>query len=160
MAKKSDSTQKISRNRLREFGEPIAASPNLREALNDEQASELIEWGLAALQKWIEDTIDQADEAVHSRLELKATAVTLIMELVNQMMAHPGRMPNEDIVNDRAVRLGKNLFWLTGNKNRKAYRLAYAKYEAIRETAVPDVLFKHIMAIIYVYDDVNGNLNS
>ncbi len=141
------------RKRLREYGEPIATTPKLREALNDDQANELIDWGMTALQKWVEETVDQSDSEVRMLLDNKATAVSLIMELVNQLMANPGKHDNEDIVNDRAVRLGKNLYWLTGNNNRKAYRLAYAEYEAVREMADSDDLFKHIMAIIYAYNE-------
>ncbi|MEM7330857.1 MAG: hypothetical protein AAF490_02110 [Chloroflexota bacterium] len=145
--------QEITRKRLRQYGEPIASTPKLREALTDDQANELIDWGMAALQRWVEETVDQSDGEVTQLLDNKATAVSLIMTLVNQLMAQPGKHENEDIVNDRAVRLGKNLYWLTGNNNRKAYRLAYAEYESVRNTADSDDLFKHIMAIIYAYKE-------
>lgn len=141
------------RRRFREYGEPIATSPHLREALTDEQATELMDWGMATLQQFVEETAVLPDEEAHPTLEVKATAVSLIMELVNQLVEEPGRQPNEDIVNDRAVRLGKNLYWLTGNRNRKAYRQKYAEYDAIRETADAETLFKHLMAIIYAYND-------
>ena len=56
--------REIMRKRLREYGEPIATTPKLREALNDDQANELIDWGMTALQKWVEETVDQSDSEV------------------------------------------------------------------------------------------------
>lgn len=144
--------EEIKKSRLREYGEPLVSSPKLREALNDEQATELIDWGMETLSRFVDQTIELSDAEAGKVLDLKATAVSLIMTLVNQMMVHPGRLPDEDIVNDRAVRLGKNLFWLTGHNNRKQYRQRFIEYEMIRETAVSEDLFQHIMAIIHAYD--------
>lgn len=143
--------QEIIQKRLRQYGEPIATSPQLRESLNDEQANELIEWGLGVLQQEVEETAVLPDTEVHERLDLKETAVSLIMTLVNQLVEHPDLMPDEDLVNSRLQRLGKNLFWITENKNRKLHRQRIAAYNAVKASGDSDLVFKRLMGIVNGY---------
>lgn len=146
--------QEIIRKRLRQVGEPIVTSPQLREALNDDQASELFDWGMAVLQKTAAETAVQPDKEAMPTLERQATAISLIMELVNQLIAHPDKLPDQDdIVNSRLVRLGKNLFWLTGQKRKPGHSRRVAAFERIRQTADSDILFRHLMSILQGYTD-------
>lgn len=143
--------QETIQKRLRTYGEPIATSPQLREALTDEQANELIEWGLGVLQREIEQTAALPDTDIHVQLDLKATAVQLIMTLINQLVDHPGLMPDEDLINSRLQRLGKNLLWLTESTNRRGHSAHFRAFKRIRDDAESETVFRHLMAIVYSY---------
>ena len=143
--------QKIIRKRLRQYGEPMATSPQLRESLSDEQANELVDWGMKVLKQAVEETAVQPDSQVHVALDLKATTITLIMTLVNQLVEHPGPLPDEDIINSRLQRLGKNLFWITENQNRKLHSERINAYKNIRDSEDSTIIFQHLMSIIYGY---------
>jgi hypothetical protein len=104
--------QDIIRDRLRQVAEPLLTDAGLRDELNDEQAQQLLDWGMARLEETAVQTIRLPDEDAFVILELKETAVRLIMRLVNDLVARPGLQTDEDLVNTRLVRLGKNLQWL------------------------------------------------
>lgn len=140
------------RARFRLIAEPLTTNPTLREALDDDQAQTLLDWGMAMLQQAAKASVDMPDKQAETWLDDKATAVGLAMQLVNELVAHPDPMPDEDIVNSRLIRLGKNLYWLTESGNRKQQKQGVAKFEKARHKADSDTAFALLMDIIHAYD--------
>jgi hypothetical protein len=106
---------------------------------------------MKVLKQAVQETAVQPDSTVHTELDLKATTISLIMALVNQLVEHPSPMPDEDIINSRLQRLGKNLFWITENQNRKRHAERIKAYKSISDQADSETVFQHLMAIIYGY---------
>ena len=84
----------------------------LRDELTDEQAQQVLDWGMARLEETAVRTAHLPDEDAFAVLAEKETAVRLILRLINDLVARPGLQTDEDLVNTRLVRLGKNLQWL------------------------------------------------
>ncbi len=115
MLDRTQNLNEIVRKRLRQVAEPLVTDAGLRDELTDTQAQQLLDWGLARLEETAVRTTHLPDDDAMAVLEEKETAVRLIMQLVNDLVARPGIQPDEDLINTRLVRLGKNLQWLTGS---------------------------------------------
>ncbi len=141
------------RQRLRGVTESLLSNSSLRDELTDEQGQRLLDWGIVVLQRVGIATVLLPEEAALSLLDEKLTAVRLIMQSVNQLTAHPGLLPEEDLVNARLVRLGKNLQWLIGDSTdrKRVQRIRHFKQQRgdiDRETA-----FQLLLEVLYADED-------
>ncbi len=71
---------------MRQAGERLTEDSRLRDALTDEQAQQLFDWGLAQIQVTVESTLDLADEPAGRQLDAQVTKVRRVMRQVNQMV--------------------------------------------------------------------------
>ena len=102
----------IVQQRLRRVAGVLLDDEALRKALTDVQGERLLDWGIERLQETAACTASLPDDDALPVLEEKLTAVRLIMRLLNDLVLNPRLLQDEDIVNTRLVRLGKNLQWL------------------------------------------------
>lgn len=139
--------------RYRQVAEPLTHQAHLRQQLNDTQGEQLLTWAMTVLKREAMRSAHLPDEEALPLLEQKQTAVVLVMQLVNDLVANPHFQADEDIVSARLVRLGKNLFWLTQSLNRQAQRRAFAAFRAQRDSADADTLFQLLLDIIHAYEE-------
>lgn len=75
----------LKRSRLRKAGEKISENSSLRDNLVDDQATQLLNWGLARLEKTVEQTLEQADEQAEPTLESDSEVVRQAMKKINDL---------------------------------------------------------------------------
>lgn len=75
----------LKRSRLRKAGEKISENSSLRDNLVDEQANQLLNWGLTRLEKTVEQTLEQPDEQAEPTLESDSDAVRQAMKKINDL---------------------------------------------------------------------------
>ena len=137
------------RQRLRGVTESLLSDSGLRDELTDEQGQRLLDWGVAVLRRVGLATVALSEEDASVVLDEKLTAVRLIMQSVNQLTAHPGLLPEEDFVNARLVRLGKNLQWLIrGTTDRKRVRRLH-HFKQRRDDIDRETTFQLLLEILY-----------
>ncbi len=138
--------------RLRGVTESLFSDSSLRDELTDEQGQRLLDWGAAVLQRAGVASVSFPEEEALALLDEKLTAVKLIMHSVNQLTVHPGLLPEEDLVNARLVRLGKNLQWLIrGTTDRKrVHRIRHFKQQ--RDDIDRETAFQLLLEILYADD--------
>lgn len=78
--------RRLRRRRLRRAGERLTEDSSLRDALTDEQASQLLDWGMAQIKTDVELTRDLPDEPADAQLEKTVTQVRHVMHQVNQVI--------------------------------------------------------------------------
>lgn len=137
------------RQRLRGVTESLLSDSSLRDELTDEQGQRLLDWGLAVLRRVGMATLSLQREEALALLNEKLTAVRLIMQSVNQLTIHPGLLPEEDLVNARLVRLGKNLQWLIGGSTdrKRVQRIRHFKQQ--RDGIDRETAFQLLLEILY-----------
>ena len=106
------------RRRLRQTAAVLVEDSSVRAELNDEQAKELIKWGMDKIKAEAARTVLLPDEEALPMLEEKTTAVRTIMLLVNKLV-RPG--DSEEDTGDQLTRLLKNLSWVTGRPSGMAH---------------------------------------
>ena len=79
----------VIRRRARSAAESILDNSALRSALDDAQADQLINWGLAQVERLVVRTAELSDEEATPVLEDGVTAVSRLMRHVNQLVEHP-----------------------------------------------------------------------
>ena len=77
------------RRRNRYVAEAILDNSALRNALDDTQAQQLIDWGLARLTAFVARTETLPDEEATPLMEEAVTAVSRVMRQVNELVEHP-----------------------------------------------------------------------
>lgn len=145
-----DNPNRVNRvqQRLRTVAEPLLSNSSLRDELTDEQAQALYNWALHVLEETAVRTAHLPDADALPVLEEKVTAVKLIMQLTNDLVAHPGPLPDEDVVNARLVRLGKNLQWLLGGAENRARRVALRHFRRQRDQLDRDAAFRLLLSAL------------
>lgn len=151
----TDSPNRVNRvqQRLRAVAEPLLSNSSLRNELTDEQAQALYDWALHVLEETAVRTAPLTDDDAFPLLEEKGTAVKLIMQLTNDLVAHPGPLPDEDVVNARLVRLGKNLQWLRGGAENRARRAALRQFRQQRDQLDRDAAFHLLLSALQAPTD-------
>ena len=152
--KNPNDSQETIQKRLRVVGEPLVTDAGLRDELNDTQAQQLLDWGMARLKETAVRTAHLPDDDAMAVLKQKETAVRLIMQLVNQLVARPGLLPDEDIVNTRLVRLGKNLQWLYNSPGDRTRVRAIHTFKAQRDQLNRDTAFQLLLSVLNAHDEV------
>lgn len=81
-----ENERRLRRRRLRQVGEPLTENSSLRDALTDEQATELLNWGLAQLDPVVAQTLALDDAAAEPLLAAQADLVRQLMHQVNRLV--------------------------------------------------------------------------
>jgi hypothetical protein len=147
-------TNEIIQKRLRRVAEPLLSDEGLRDELTDTQAQQLLDWGLARLEETAVLTANLPDDDAMAVLEEKETAVRLIMRLVNDLVARPGIQPDEDLINTRLVRLGKNLQWLTGSPSDRERVRRIRSFRQQQDQLDRDTAFDLLYAVLNAPNEV------
>jgi squalene cyclase len=82
--------------RRQQFSEPLLDNSSLRDALDDDQAQQLLDWGLAAIAGEVERTLNLSDERALPRLEDSAGLVRQIMRQVNDLVDNLPQLSETD----------------------------------------------------------------
>ena len=140
--------QRMLRRRAQPWAEQLMENSSLRDNLSDEQATQLLDWGLAQIKQTAVNTSRLPEEDAQSFLEKDATAVRLIMQGVNDLVGSISQPLEFDIIDDTMTRLLKNLRWLTSQKATPAQLQAIADFNKAREAGDKDAAFAHLVALL------------
>lgn len=144
----NETKSEIVRARLRQWFGPIVDEPGWRSNLVDDQAEQLLAWGMAQVQQTAVHTQNLPDEDADPLLEKDSTAVRLIMAGVNDLIGTIGQPPAFDLVDDIMTRLLKNLRWLTSQPLRPDNLRRVSQFNQAREAEDREAAFQHLMALI------------
>lgn len=136
------------RRRAQPWAEQLMENSSLRDNLTDEQAKQLLNWGLAQIKQSAANTSRLPDEDAQPLIEKDATAVRLIMQGVNDLIGGVGQPVEFDIIDDTMTRLLKNLRWLTGQKAAPEQLQAVADFNKAREAQDKDAAFASLMKLL------------
>ena len=140
--------QRMLRRRVQPWAEQLMENSSLRDNLPDEQAGQLLDWGLAQLKQTAVNTSRLPEEDAQPLLEKDATAVRLIMQGVNDLIGSVGQPLEFDIIDDTMTRLLKNLRWLTGQKLTPEQLQSVKSFDLAREAEDRDAAFAHLMSLL------------
>lgn len=136
------------RGRLRRWFGPILDEPGWRSNLVDAQAEQLLNWGMAQVERTAVTTQRLPDEDAAPLLEKDSTAVHLIMSGVNDLIGTIGQPPAFDLVDDTMTRLLKNLRWLTNQPLRPDNLRRVSQFNQARELEDRAAAFQYLLALI------------
>lgn len=139
------------RRRLRRAAGQLMEDSSLRSYLTDEQAQQLLEWGLAQVEQAAARTASLPDDDAMPVLEERVAAVRSTMQLVNRIVGAIGEAAGEvDPVEDQMTRLLKNLHWLTGRPPTMAHLMRVVKFKRKVPELDSDSAFQLLMDLIRV----------
>ena len=138
----------VVRARLKLWFGPIVDEPGWRSNLVDDQADQLLHWGMAQVEQTAVRTQHLPDEDADPLLEKDSTAVRLVMEGVNDLIGTIGKPPEFDLVDDIMTRVLKNLRWLTNQPLRPDNLRRVSQFSQAREAEDRDAAFQHLLALI------------
>ncbi|HRQ39331.1 MAG TPA: hypothetical protein PLD25_15595 [Chloroflexota bacterium] len=142
------SDRRIARRRARQWAELLMEDSSLRSNLDDDQATQLLNWGLAQVKVAAIATAALADEAAETRLEKDTTAVKLIMHGVNDLIASIGQPLAFDVIDDTMTRILKNHRWLTNEPPAPSRLKNVERFNQAREQEDRAAAFQALMALI------------
>lgn len=144
----SDVASDIVRARLRYWFGPIVDEPGWRSHLVDDQANQLLHWGLAQVEQTAVRTQNLPDDDADPLLEKDSTAVRLIMVGINDLIGTIGKEPEFDLVDDTMTRVLKNLRWLTNQPLRPDNLRRVSQFNHARDAADRAAAFQHLLALV------------
>lgn len=144
----SDFALDIVRARLKFWFEPILDEPGWRSNLVDDQADQLLHWGMAQVEETAVRTQNLPDDDADPLLEKDSTAVRLIMEGINDLMGTIGKDPTFDLVDDTMTRVLKNLRWLTNQPLRPDNLRRVSQFNQARSDEDREAAFQHLLALV------------
>jgi hypothetical protein len=137
------------RRRLRRAAGQLAEDSSLRSFLTDEQAQQLLEWGMAHVRQEANRTANLPDEDAAPLLEERVTAVRSVMQLVNRLMGSLAEAADGDeLIDDRAIRLLKNLSWLTGQPSNMGHMRRVEQFKRGRADKDKEKAFQALLDLI------------
>jgi len=149
MVMSNDRRQKrIARRRGRKWAEMLLENSSLRDNLNDEQAEELLNWGLAQIKASAAATADLPTDEAEKLMEKNGTAVKLIMQGVNDLIGGIGQPPDFDLIDDTMTRLLKNHRWLTDQPLTKTQLQHRDQFNQAREAEEREAAFRQLMGVV------------
>ncbi len=134
--------------RRQQFSEPLLENSSLRDALDDEQAQQMLDWGLAVIAGEVERTLKLSDEQALPRLEGSASIVRKIMGQVNDLVDTLPEMSDTDswhellLLTERLRRLQATPAEKLESA-REAIGLGRARHQLDRDT-----VFAHLLDIL------------
>ena len=140
--------RRISLRRTQMYAEQLMENSSLRDNLEDEQATQLLDWGLAQIKASAKKTAVLPEEDAQPVLEKDATAVRLIMQGVNDLVGSVGQTLDFDIIDDTMTRVLKNLRWLTETPPSTQQLQAVAQFNRARDAEDKATAFAHLMNIL------------
>jgi hypothetical protein len=141
-------TSDIVRARLRRWFGPILDEPGWRSNLVDDQAEQLLQWGMAQVEQTAVHTQRLPDEDANPLLQKDSTAVHLIMAGVNDLIGTIGQPPKFDLVDDTMTRLLKNLRWLTNQPLRPDNLRRVSQFNQARKFEDREAAFHYLLELI------------
>ena len=142
--------RRIARLRARRWAELLMEDSSLRSNLDDEQATPLLNWGLAQIKIAALATADLPDEEAEPRLEKDATAVKLIMQGVNDLVGSIGQPLTFDVIDDTMTRILKNHRWLTNEPPAPSRLKNVERFNQARQQEDRAAAFQALMALIEI----------
>lgn len=150
MDREQRKAERLSRRRGRKWAEMLMEDSSLRDNLNDEEAEQLLAWGLGQIKASAAATADLSTKEAEALMEKNATAVKLIMAGVNDLIGGIGRPLTFDIIDDTMTRLLKNLRWLTDQPLTTGQAKQRDRFNQAREAEEREAAFAALMALISV----------
>ena len=144
----SDIDSDIVRSRLKSWFGPILDEPGWRSNLVDDQADQLLHWGMAQVEQTAVRTQNLPDDDADPLLEKDSTAVRLIMAGINDLIGTIGQEPEFDLVDDTMTRVLKNLRWLTNQPLRPDNLRRVSQFNQARDAADRAAAFQHLLALV------------
>ena len=146
----SDIASDIVRSRLKSWFGPILDEPGWRSNLVDDQADQLLHWGMAQVEETAVRTQNLPDDDAGPLLEKDSTAVRLIMAGINDLIGTIGQEPEFDLVDDTMTRVLKNLRWLTNQPLRPDNLRRVSQFNQARDAADRAAAFQHLLALVQI----------
>lgn len=140
--------RRILRRRAQMYAEQLMENSSLRDNLDDEQAKQLLDWGLAQVKESAKKTAVLPEDDAQPIMEKEATAVRLIMQGINDLVGSVGQPLAFDIIDDTMTRVLKNLRWLTEEAPSTEQLQAVAGFNQAREAEDKNAAFAHLMALL------------
>lgn len=138
------------KRRARRWAELLMEDSSLRDNLTDEQAQQLLDWGLAQVKQTAVLTADLTDEEAEERLEKDGTAVKLIMKGVNDLIGGIGQPLTFDIIDDTMTRVLKNHRWLTNQPPTPSQLKNVQSFNLARTAEDREAAFQSLMGLIQI----------
>lgn len=140
--------RRIARQRARQWAELLMEDSSLRSNLDDDQATPLLNWGLAQVKMTALATANLPDEEAEPKLEKDTTAVKLIMHGINDLIGSIGQPLTFDVIDDTMTRILKNHRWLTNEPPTPSRLKNVERFNQAREQEDRAAAFAALMALI------------
>lgn len=150
MDREQRKAERLSRRRGHKWAEMLLENSSLRDNLNDEEAEQLLDWGLAQIKASAAATADLNTKEAEAVMQKNGTAVKLIMAGVNDLIGGIGRPLEFDIIDDTMTRLLKNLRWLTNQPLTTSQARQRDRFNQAREVEDREAAFQALMGLISV----------
>ncbi len=141
-------TRRMLRRRTQPWAEQLMENSSLRDNLPDEQATQLLDWGLAQIKQTAVNNSRLPEADADPLLEKDATAVRLIMQGINDLIGGIGQPLEFDIIDDTMTRLLKNLRWLTSQKLTSEQLQSITDFNQAREAGDKEAAFAYLMKLL------------
>lgn len=154
------------RRRLRRATGRLMEDSSLRSHLTDDQAQQLMDWGLAQVEETAVRTADLSDDEAAPRLEETVTAVRGVMQMVNRMVGTQTAAAGDGTaatatVEERMRRLIDNLCALTGQEAGFAYLKQAAQVKQQWPQMDRESAFSQLMDLIHQsMDPIQSDANT
>jgi hypothetical protein len=142
--------ERLARRRGPKWVDQLTDNSSLRDNLPDEQATQLLNWGLAQVKAAVTRHVDMPADEAAPLIEKDATAVKLIMQGVNDLMGGIGQPLTFDLIDDTMTRLLKNHRWLTERPLTTEQVQARTAFNEARTAEDRDAAFVSLMALIQI----------
>jgi hypothetical protein len=144
----------LARRRLRRSAEVLTEDSSLRSNLTDEQAQQLLDWGMARVRESVTATISLSDTEAYPILERRVAVVRRIMRLLSRLMTSPSSRSQSD-TNEYLSRLLDGLQQLAGRPGNRAL-LSQAKLLGGSLSLVDrDSTFQLLMELVQLDSDLD-----
>lgn len=140
--------RRILLRRTQMYAEQLMENSSLRDNLEDEQATQLLDWGLAQIKASAKKTAVLPEDDAQPVLEKDATAVRLIMQGINDLVGSVGQPLDFDIIDDTMTRVLKNLRWLTEAPPSTEQLQAVAEFNKARDSEDKTTAFTQLMTLV------------
>lgn len=140
--------ERLSRRRGRKWAEMLMENSSLRDNLNDDEAEQLLNWGLGQIKASAIATADMSSKEAEELMQKNGTAVKLIMEGVNDLIGGIGQPLEFDIIDDTMTRVLKNLRWLTDQPPTKTQLQHRDQFNQAREAEDREAAFQALLGLI------------
>ena len=150
MNREERKAERLSRRRGRKWAGMLMENSSLRDNLNDDEAEQLLDWGLGQIKASAVVTADLTTKEAEALMQKNGTAVKLIMEGVNDLIGGIGQPPDFDIIDDTMTRLLKNLRWLSDQPLTSSQTQQRDRFNQAREAEDREAAFQALMELISV----------
>jgi hypothetical protein len=147
-----DDTPSSLQKRHQLAAERLLDNSSLRDALDDDQAQRLLEWGLAHVRLAAYETAELPDEEAETVMDEVTTAVSRVMKEVNRLVDGATTMDDEE-AGQRRQNLVENLIHLQPGCATVALTAEGQDILARRQELTRPELFERLMALLAAQDE-------